>query len=187
LQRAQMGELNFRTLKELLDKIQENIGKDNPTENDFSNYKAKNKLENRALKVVRSGMKDGTSYKDFYEEFMEGFNYYTNQVKYHLNMAYDSRDIVGDNYEDSSEQFYGNNDVEGPDANHGTHVAGIIAADRNNNLGARGIADNVKIMSVRAVPNGDERDKDVARSEEHTSELQSRENLVCRLLLEKKK
>src|SRR5690606_41176351 len=27
----------------------------------------------------------------------------------------------------------------------------------------------------------------VARSEEHTSELQSRENLVCRLLLEKKK
>src|SRR5690606_40492130 len=28
---------------------------------------------------------------------------------------------------------------------------------------------------------------DAARSEEHTSELQSRENLVCRLLLEKKK
>src|SRR5690606_40647297 len=27
----------------------------------------------------------------------------------------------------------------------------------------------------------------IARSEEHTSELQSRENLVCRLLLEKKK
>src|SRR5690606_41757924 len=27
----------------------------------------------------------------------------------------------------------------------------------------------------------------LARSEEHTSELQSRENLVCRLLLEKKK
>src|SRR5436309_10551761 len=29
--------------------------------------------------------------------------------------------------------------------------------------------------------------RDVGRSEEHTSELQSRENLVCRLLLEKKK
>src|SRR5690606_40800992 len=29
--------------------------------------------------------------------------------------------------------------------------------------------------------------RDVKRSEEHTSELQSRENLVCRLLLEKKK
>src|SRR5690606_41556221 len=31
------------------------------------------------------------------------------------------------------------------------------------------------------------RQRRVARSEEHTSELQSRENLVCRLLLEKKK
>src|SRR5436309_6062588 len=30
-------------------------------------------------------------------------------------------------------------------------------------------------------------EEDAARSEEHTSELQSRENLVCRLLLEKKK
>src|SRR5690606_40799112 len=30
-------------------------------------------------------------------------------------------------------------------------------------------------------------DHDADRSEEHTSELQSRENLVCRLLLEKKK
>src|SRR5690606_40345636 len=33
----------------------------------------------------------------------------------------------------------------------------------------------------------DQRRRRGARSEEHTSELQSRENLVCRLLLEKKK
>src|SRR5690606_40160169 len=32
-----------------------------------------------------------------------------------------------------------------------------------------------------------ERARRIIRSEEHTSELQSRENLVCRLLLEKKK
>src|SRR5690606_40782896 len=32
----------------------------------------------------------------------------------------------------------------------------------------------------------DLRDESLKRSEEHTSELQSRENLVCRLLLEKK-
>src|SRR5690606_39589282 len=32
-----------------------------------------------------------------------------------------------------------------------------------------------------------ERVLEIGRSEEHTSELQSRENLVCRLLLEKKK
>jgi subtilisin family serine protease len=54
--------------------------------------------------------------------------------------------------------------VEGPDALHGTHVSGIIAAMRDNNLGIIGIANDVKIMPVRAVPNGDERDKDVANA-----------------------
>src|SRR6202000_2922563 len=49
-------------------------------------------------------------------------------------------------------------------AHHGTHVAGIIGAVRNNNLGMNGVADDVQIMSVRTVPNGDERDKDVANA-----------------------
>jgi subtilisin family serine protease len=164
LQRAQMGELNFRSLKELLDGITESIGKDNPTDQDFNNYKAKNKLETRALRVIKSGMKDGATYEEVYDEIKEGFDHYTNQVKYHLNMAYDSRGIVGDDYEDSNERFYGNNDIKGPDAFHGTHVAGIIGADRNNDLGIKGVADNVLIMGVRTVPDGDERDKDVANA-----------------------
>lgn len=164
LQRAQMGELNFRSLKELLDGITESIGNDNPTDQHFNNYKAKNKLETRALRVVKSGMKDGVTYKEVYEEIQEGFDYYTNQVKYHLNLAYDSRGIVGDNYEDSKEGFYGNNDIKGPDAFHGTHVAGIIGADRNNELGIKGVANNVLIMGIRTVPDGDERDKDVANA-----------------------
>ena len=54
--------------------------------------------------------------------------------------------------------------MKGPDPEHGTHVAGIIAADRKNGIGINGIADNVRIMSVRTVPNGDERDKDVANA-----------------------
>jgi cell wall-associated protease len=54
--------------------------------------------------------------------------------------------------------------VKGPDALHGSHVAGIIAAMRDNNIGIKGIANNVKIMIVRAVPNGDERDKDIANA-----------------------
>jgi subtilisin family serine protease len=45
---------------------------------------------------------------------------------------------------------------------HGTHVSGIIGAARNNKIGVDGIADNVKIMMIRAVPDGDEHDKDVA-------------------------
>jgi subtilisin family serine protease len=45
---------------------------------------------------------------------------------------------------------------------HGTHVSGIIGAVRNNGIGIDGVANNVKIMNIRAVPNGDEHDKDVA-------------------------
>lgn len=60
---------------------------------------------------------------------------------------------------------YGNNHYEGPDALHGTHVAGLIAADRNNDVGARGVAsDVVEIMTIRAVPDGDERDLDIANA-----------------------
>src|SRR3712207_8815037 len=40
---------------------------------------------------------------------------------------------------------------------------------------------------TRAIPDEDLRQVAAARSEEHTSELQSRQYLVCRLLLEKKK
>jgi subtilisin family serine protease len=50
------------------------------------------------------------------------------------------------------------------DDSHGTHVAGIIAAERNNGKGANGVANNVEIMSIRAVPNGDEYDKDIAKA-----------------------
>ena len=69
---------------------------------------------------------------------------------------------VKDNYYEISDKYYGNNDIMGPDAMHGTHVSGIIAAQRNNNIGMDGVADNVKIMMIRAVPDGDEYDKDVA-------------------------
>ena len=75
--------------------------------------------------------------------------------------------VLKDDADDWSTKYYGNNDVDGPDpkkedAMHGTHVAGSIAAQRNNGIGMDGVADNVKIMVVRAVPGGDEYDKDIA-------------------------
>ncbi|MEN9302252.1 MAG: hypothetical protein RL264_681 [Bacteroidota bacterium] len=72
--------------------------------------------------------------------------------------------IVGDNPNDMTERYYGCNRYEGPDAMHGTHVSGIIAGIRGNGIGIDGIASNAKIMVLRAVPNGDERDKDIANA-----------------------
>lgn len=92
---------------------------------------------------------------------------YSYEVNYGYNTLYDPRALVMDNYEDKWERTYGNNEVydySGMMGDHGTHVAGIIAADRNNNIGARGVADNVKVIALRTVPNGDERDKDVANA-----------------------
>ncbi|MBI1342657.1 MAG: S8 family serine peptidase [Terrimonas sp.] len=71
-------------------------------------------------------------------------------------------EIVKDNYNDLSDRYYGNNDVMANTPFHGTHVSGIIGASRNNKKGMDGIADNVKIMMIRAVPDGDEHDKDIA-------------------------
>ena len=73
-------------------------------------------------------------------------------------------DVVKDNYDDPTDKFYGNNDVMGTDASHGTHVAGIIGAVRTNQKGIDGVANNVEIMPIRAVPDGDEHDKDIANA-----------------------
>jgi len=72
--------------------------------------------------------------------------------------------MVGDDPMDLTNRYYGCNRYEGPAAMHGTHVAGIIGASRGNGVGIDGIAANVQIMVLRAVPNGDERDKDVANA-----------------------
>ena len=98
------------------------------------------------------------------EEVKGGIEYYSNKLEYAYNPNFDSRTIVGDNYDDQTEMYYGNNDVEGPDAFHGTHVGGIIGAVRHNGIGINGVARDVALMSVRAVPDGDERDKDVANA-----------------------
>lgn len=84
------------------------------------------------------------------------------KIETELNPTYNPRTLVGDNPFDIKDSIYGNSDVTGPSPSHGTFVAGIIAADRTNNNDAFGIADNVKIMILRIVPGGDERDKDVA-------------------------
>jgi cell wall-associated protease len=81
----------------------------------------------------------------------------------------DYRKVVGDDPKDITQTKYGDKNVMGPDKTkesikHGTHVAGIIAQVRNNKLGGDGVANNVKIMAIRAVPDGDEYDKDIALS-----------------------
>jgi len=109
---------------------------------------------------------EDTSLSEVIESWEEGYEHFRNQVEFGYNLNFDARVIIGDNIKNLAEIGYGNNDVVGlgTDNFHGTHVAGIIAAKRNNNIGIDGIAENVKIMVLRAVPDGDEYDKDVANA-----------------------
>ena len=113
-----------------------------------------------------SGKSSADVQKFLEAQMKEALDYYEPQATKQYNLDFDPRgEIVGDNYEDYSEKKYGNNHYEGPDAQHGTHVAGIIAgypqgAEIQYGVGYKA----AKIMTVRAVPNGDERDKDVANA-----------------------
>ncbi len=152
----------FKTVYDTISKV---IGKISPDISDFEKFTARNKNEVIARKKLLSLLKDNPNLDSVLTSYYyEPYEHFSKQLNYHLNLNYDPRSIVGDNYYIGWERNYGINDVQGPDAEHGTHVTGIIAANRNNNLGLDGIADNVKIMSIRTVPNGDERDKDVANA-----------------------
>lgn len=107
-----------------------------------------------------------TPIQEVIESLDGAIEHYGNQVNYSYNLEFDSRKIVGDQPNNLKEVGYGNNDVIANDTDnfHGTHVSGIIAAKRGNGIGIDGVANNVKIMAVRAVPDGDEHDKDVANA-----------------------
>lgn len=164
LQSAQLGLQNTTMIKKYLDEIKTGLNSDNPSLEELNSFKPTNDMQERVIKFIKPELKD-KNFKEFYEELVDGIKYYDAQVNYQLNVDFDPRkDSVGDDYSNSNERFYGNNDITGPDADHGTHVAGIIGAVRSNSLGISGVADHVRIMGIRTVPDGDERDKDVANS-----------------------
>lgn len=177
LQETQANYNQFKSLVEAIDTVLYEIG----GIPDFSyeklkQYEPKNQKTKQGKFLLLSILAQSKDQKDIdthkediinqiKQQLNKGVKHYETELKYNLNLEFDPRaEIVGDNYEDSSEKYYGNNDCKGPDSYHGTHVAGIIGANRNNNIGIKGIADNVRIMSVRCVPDGDERDKDVANA-----------------------
>ncbi|MFY0672885.1 MAG: S8 family peptidase [Bacteroidia bacterium] len=88
--------------------------------------------------------------------------YIDEMLNYNLNVDYNAREISGDDHYKIEDVKYGNNNVEGPEADHGTFVASMIAATRGNGVGIDGIANHAEIMALRAVPKGDEYDKDIA-------------------------
>ncbi len=111
-----------------------------------------------AIDYQKDVLKKGITYsgvQEYYKHLQDAAKIY--------DLYFDPRkEIIGDDLSDINDNNYGNNNVKGPTSEHGTMVAGLIAATRNNNIGIDGICNNVSIMVIRAVPNGDEYDKDIA-------------------------
>ncbi|GAA4305761.1 S8 family peptidase [Aestuariibaculum suncheonense] len=119
---------------------------------------------NKAVQMAKFMFSNGLeSLQDAKEEIKSGLEHFAERLNYNLNLNFNGR-VTGDNPDDMSTKYYGNGNVKPvkKSESHGTHVAGIIAAERGNGLGVDGVANNVQIMSLRAVPNGDEYDKDIA-------------------------
>lgn len=153
-------------LEDLNNKIKSSAGVQKVTLAEVESYATNDKTEKQmkmiATTVLKSGQADNLD--DAISSVTQGYNHFKSSLDSGLNMDFDPRSIVGDDYSNSSERYYGNPDCNGPNSFHGTHVAGIIAASRKNGKGMDGIAADVRIMAVRCVPDGDERDKDVANA-----------------------
>lgn len=144
--------------------IKNHLKKDNFTLEDVKAINSEDSNVKQA-KAVFTQILSTTTKAEFDNEIEEFKDYVYGQLNYNLNLEFDGRKIVGDNPDNLNDNKYGNNNVVGPEpkeAKHGTHVAGIVAQVRGNKIGGDGVTNNVQIMAVRAVPNGDEYDKDIA-------------------------
>lgn len=158
--------MQFVAILEVMNKLVKQIGKE-PKEiglEDLKKVKTDDPIMTQVTNLAQGFIEQGQPFVAFYDDIKGYANHLDSRYNYNYNPDFDGRSVVGDDPSDLNDRYYGNNDVEGPDADHGTHVAGTIAAVRGNDIGIDGVADNVRIMSVRAVPDGDERDKDVANA-----------------------
>ncbi|HVM86785.1 MAG TPA: S8 family peptidase [Puia sp.] len=147
--------------------LQKAMNKPEYTGNDLDSFETNDAEAKRAKAILLYMFKadkimDMTN-KEFISDFSELVDRDEKKAEAKEKAPKDYRqEIVKDNEDDINDRYYGNNDIMAGDPMHGTHVSGIIAAERDNGKGMNGVADNVRIMMIRAVPNGDEHDKDIS-------------------------
>jgi len=145
------------------------LGKTEYTGNDLDAFKPQNSDDTKAKANLLRLMKGNEAMDQTNKDFLNGLDEYIageekkEEAKKNPPKEF-RKEIVGDDESDINQRNYGNNDIMASTPFHGTHCSGIIAAARNNDKGIDGIADNVRIMMIRAVPDGDEHDKDIANA-----------------------
>jgi len=144
--------------------ISRHLKKDNYTKEEVFAIKTTDQNLLRDVSVIKQTYGFGfDSIKEAIQAINSDLSNINERLNVNLNKNLKGRK-TGDDPDDFTQTSYGNNNVNPvkKEELHGTHVAGVIAAERNNGVGMNGVANNVKIMALRTVPNGDEYDKDVA-------------------------
>ncbi|MET6989475.1 S8 family peptidase [Sediminicola arcticus] len=164
LQSKQQYEQIFQAVKNADVAVKEKLGKEEYTKTDVSAIKTDDASMQQHVGILLQMFNYGENIPEVMKELENGIKHFSESLNYNLNVAFNGRTTVGDDPYNLMDTTYGNGNPKNrmEEENHGTHVAGIIAAERNNGKGANGVANNVAIMSIRAVPNGDEYDKDIA-------------------------
>ena len=173
IQQSQASLNQYATMNNQIQMAEENLKSELDTNTlsieKLNNFETEDEaLENQKAFLLNIMNNIGEDIDDVKDQLGDAIKYFQSRMESHFNLDLNARaEILGDDENNFSTKYYGNNNVSGPqedkaDAKHGTHVAGIIAAERNNDKGMKGVADNVLIMPIRAVPDGDEYDKDIA-------------------------
>lgn len=168
LQNKQRYEMLLNRINNAKSTLAEQLGKEDFSKEELAEFTTDDTTlqgQKRFLLAIMSNV--GEDFDKVKTQLNDAIEYFGHQLEYHYNLSFNGREVVGDNPDDLKDTEYGNNDVDGPTeeeahAMHGTHVAGIIGAERNNEIGVNGVAENVELMVLRAVPDGDEFDKDIA-------------------------
>ena len=164
VQNKQQYEQILQAVKNADVAVKKELGKTTYTKKEVAGIKTEDQTMQQHVGVLMQMYTFEDSIPEVLKQLKSGIKHFSDQANYNYNVDFDGRKIVGDDPYDINSKGYGNGNPQSlsEDESHGTHVAGIIAAERNNGKGANGVANNVQIMSVRAVPNGDEYDKDIA-------------------------
>jgi len=164
VQNKQQYEQILQAVKNADVAVKKHLGKNDYTKKDVAAIKPENEAMQQHKGILMHMYTIADTIPEVFEELEGGIKHFSDQANYNYNVNFDGRKVVGDKPYDLMDTKYGNGKPQSrsEDESHGTHVAGIIAAERNNGKGANGVANNVAIMSLRAVPNGDEYDKDIA-------------------------
>src|SRR5690242_810214 len=145
--------------------IRHDLGKDEFTGNDLKGYTSDDRDARIATAIYLNMAQANKNYDISNTDILQFLKEQIRKGEAASTPPKDFRDsIVKDNPNDINDRYYGNNDVMAGTPSHGTHCTGIIGAVRDNGIGMNGIANNVKVMMVRAVPDGDEHDKDIANA-----------------------